>query len=364
MLNVKAILVSDTKQDKMKSDKHSSMHEILGIQIIEYVKKALMDAGVTEILEERPESFDAEALYLFVLDDLAQLSAAGVECAIKQPDTVIPCYQEDEVAIVSVKGALADKQLCELIAILPQNTMYSEDNIPRDVFKPVNTRERLALASEALGQQVCSALMANGVTIIRPSMTFISPFAVIGQDTVIYPNTYIMGKTIIGANCKVGPDSSLTDMTIGDNVTIKNSTLEKSVIGAFTSVGPYAYVRPNSVIGEHCKIGDFVEVKNSTLGNGAKASHLAYIGDSDIGERVNFSCGAITSNYDGKRKHRCTVGDDVFIGCNTNLVAPVTVGRGAYVAAGSTITDHVPEGEVLAIARARQVNKIGWTLKP
>jgi bifunctional UDP-N-acetylglucosamine pyrophosphorylase/glucosamine-1-phosphate N-acetyltransferase len=151
----------------------------------------------------------------------------------------------------------------------------------------------------------------------------------------------------------------IRDCTVGEYTTVNASQLNESRVGDHTTVGPFTYVRPKCVIGDHCRVGDFVEVKNSVIGNGTKISHLTYVGDSDVGEKVNFGCGTVTTNYDGNRKFRCTIGDNVFLGCNTNLVAPVTLGDGVYTAAGSTITEDVP-ADALAIARARQTNKPGW----
>ena len=151
-------------------------------------------------------------------------------------------------------------------------------------------------------------------------------------------------------------------MIIGNGVKFQASTGMDSKVGDRTTVGPYAYIRPNSNIGEDVKVGDFVEIKNSNVGNGTKISHLTYVGDTDCGERINFGCGTVTVNYDGKNKFRTVIEDDVFIGCNANLVAPVTLKKGSYVAAGSTITKDVPE-DVLAVARARQQIIEGWTKK-
>ncbi|MDR1641595.1 MAG: bifunctional UDP-N-acetylglucosamine diphosphorylase/glucosamine-1-phosphate N-acetyltransferase GlmU, partial [Clostridiales bacterium] len=162
--------------------------------------------------------------------------------------------------------------------------------------------------------------------------------------------------------CEIGPNTRIVDSAIGDCVTVSYSVILKSTVGSHADIGPFAYIRPNSKVGEHCKVGDFVEVKNSTIGDYTKASHLTYIGDSDVGEHVNFGCGTVTVNYDGEKKHRTVIKDNAFIGCNTNLVAPVTVEEGAYTAAGSTITQDVPE-KSLSIARARQVNKTDWTKK-
>jgi bifunctional UDP-N-acetylglucosamine pyrophosphorylase/glucosamine-1-phosphate N-acetyltransferase len=199
----------------------------------------------------------------------------------------------------------------------------------------------------------------QGVRILDVNRCLIDFDVKIGKGTVIYPDVIIEGETVIGEGCLIGAGCFLKNMKIGNGTKMMNTVAYDSEVGDKTETGPFAYIRPGSKIGSGCKVGDFVEVKNSTLGDGAKASHLAYIGDSDIGNGVNIGCGVVTVNYDGRNKFRTVVEDDCFIGCNSNLVAPVNVKKGAFIAAGSTITDDVPE-ETLAIARARQVNKDGW----
>lgn len=202
--------------------------------------------------------------------------------------------------------------------------------------------------------------MKDGVTILAPASTYIDYGVVIGQDSVICPNVTIKGDTKIGCDTVIGENSVITSSEIADNVSVMSSVITDSFVDSGAKIGPFAYLRPNSKIGKNVKIGDFVEIKNAALDEGTKVSHLTYVGDSDIGKRVNFGCGCVTVNYDGAKKYRCKVGDDAFIGCNTNLVAPVVVGNKAYIAAGSTITDEVPEDN-LAIARSRQINKTNWT---
>ncbi len=223
----------------------------------------------------------------------------------------------------------------------------------------VNTRAQLAKCVSLFKDRINSYHMSNGVTIIDPNTTYIGKYVKIGVDTIIYPNTYIYGNTVIGSNVEIGANCEITNCLIGDDTVIKSSTLIDSEIGKNTKVGPYAYIRPNCKIGDDVKIGDFVEVKNSTIGNGTKASHLTYLGDCDVGERVNFGCGTVVVNYDGKNKFRSNIKDNAFIGCNTNLVSPVEVEENAFTAAGSTITDNVPK-DALAIARSRQINKDNW----
>ena len=194
---------------------------------------------------------------------------------------------------------------------------------------------------------------------IDPERICIGPEVILEKDTVIYPDNILEGRTTVGRGCILYPGSHLKDTRIGDEVQVRAAVTDGAVIGNRTMVGPFAYLRPGTVIGEECRIGDFVEVKNSTLGDGTKLSHLSYVGDADVGKDVNIGCGVVFSNYDGTNKYHTTVEDGVFIGGNTNLVAPVTLGEGAYTAAGSTITEDVPP-RALAIARARQVNKTGW----
>ena len=205
-------------------------------------------------------------------------------------------------------------------------------------------------------------LLEAGVRIMDPASCYVGPRVKVGEGTVLLPGTILRGETVIGRDCEIGPNTMIRNCVIGQEVTVNASQLNESTVEDGTTVGPFAYVRPNCHVGPHVKVGDFVELKNSTIGAGTKISHLTYVGDSDVGERVNFGCGTVTVNYDGTHKYRTTIGDDAFIGCNTNLVAPVKVGDGAYTAAGSTITDDVP-GDSLAIARTRQTVKKQWAAK-
>ncbi len=223
----------------------------------------------------------------------------------------------------------------------------------------VNTRAQLAQCVAVFKDRINEFHMSNGVTIIDPNTTYIGKYVKIGVDTIIYPNTYIYGNTVIGENVVIGANCEITNCKIGNDCNIKISTLIDSEVGNGVNIGPYAYLRPNCKIGDNVKIGDFVEVKNSTVGNGTKASHLTYLGDCDVGEKVNFGCGTVVVNYDGKNKYRSTIEDNAFIGCNTNLISPVIVQKNGFTAAGSTITQDVPE-DSLAIARNRQLNIEDW----
>ena len=201
----------------------------------------------------------------------------------------------------------------------------------------------------------------NGVIFVDERAVWIDDTVKIGKGTVIEPNVYLKGDTVIGENVVIGFCTEIVNSKIGDNVDIKHSVITDSEIGEGTTVGPFAYVRPNCKVGKKVKIGDFVEIKNSNIDDGTKLAHLTYVGDADVGKNINFGCGTVVVNYDGKNKHRTVIEDNAFIGCNTNLVSPVKVGKNAFTAAGSTITEDVPEN-ALAIARNRQTIKEEWVI--
>ncbi|WP_312649649.1 bifunctional UDP-N-acetylglucosamine diphosphorylase/glucosamine-1-phosphate N-acetyltransferase GlmU [Proteiniclasticum sp.] len=260
-------------------------------------------------------------------------------------------------------NAQGEYYLTDVIEIMKNSDLKIGASITEfDETRGVNSRSQLAEAEVILRKRINLFHMENGVTLIDPNSTYIGADVAIENDTIIYPNNLIEGNTKIGKGVTLYPNSRILDSEIGDDVTITSSVILSSRIGRNTSVGPFAYIRPDSVIGEDVKIGDFVEIKKSTIGNGTKISHLTYIGDAEVGSKVNFGCGTVVVNYDGKSKFKTVVGDNAFIGCNTNLVAPVTVHEGAFTAAGSTITEDVP-AESLGIARAKQVNKDGWVRK-
>lgn len=236
---------------------------------------------------------------------------------------------------------------------LSTNALIVDD---RDELMGVNDRVDLAKAESWMKAHINKKHMLNGVTLIDPMNTYIGADVVIGEDTIIYPNVVIYGKTKIGSNVQILSNSFLKDAQIGDDVLIDSSKVVDSQVDAHTTVGPMTHLRNHTHIHENCRIGNFVEFKNSDFNDGSKCAHLTYIGDSDFGKGINVGCGVVTVNYDGKNKYRTTVKDGAFIGSNCNLIAPVTIGENALLAAGSTITDSVDDGD-MGIARARQVNK-------
>lgn len=291
-----------------------------------------------------------------------------VEKQIKEINSGMYCFDAQALVLalaeLKTDNVQGEYYLTDVIEILRKmgktaGTFVTPD--PEDI-QAINSRVQLAAAEAVMRKRINHRLMDAGVTIIDPATTYVGARAIVGQDTVLYPGVILEGETEIGKDCVIGANCRLVDAKIGNKVSIQSSTILESRVDDYTNVGPYAYIRPGSQIGKHCKVGDFVEVKNSTMGDGAKASHLTYIGDGDVGENVNLGCGTVFVNYDGKNKYRTIVEKNAFVGCNTNLIAPVTVKEGAYIAAGSTITDDVPE-DSLAIARARQVNKVGYLKK-
>ena len=226
----------------------------------------------------------------------------------------------------------------------------------------VNDREQLAATNEVLQRRVKSYWMAAGVTLIDPASVTIDDTVQLQPDIIIEPQTHLRGHTVIGSGSRIGPGSLIENSQIGENVTVLYSVLRDSAVQTGTQVGPYAHLRGHAEVGADCRIGNFVELKNSHLGPETKVAHLSYLGDATVGEQVNIGCGTITANYDGIKKHPTKIGDRSKTGANSVLVAPITLGEDVTVAAGSTITDNVPD-DCLAIARSRQVVKPGWRLK-
>lgn len=290
------------------------------------------------------------------------------ELEVKEVNTGTFCFDNGKLwkalSEVSNDNAQGEYYLPDVIRILQTKGERISAHTVSDPAEAmgVNNRVQLAAAEKEMRRRILHEHMMNGVTVIDPDHTYIDAGVIIGPDTVIHPGTHLRGSTRIGSNCTIGPNADLTDIIVGDDTEIRYSVLNGSRVDRNATVGPFAYVRPGSHLEDGTKVGCFVDVKKARLGEGSKISHLGYVGDADVGKGVNIGCGAVTVNYDGVNKHRTVVEDGAFIGCNVNLVAPVRVGKGAYVAAGSTVTDDVPD-EALAIARQRQTNKPGYARK-
>ncbi len=303
-----------------------------------------------------------------VLRNVEHKDASEEERAVTEINTGTYCFDNQALfeALKQVKNnnAQGEYYLPDVLSILREEGALVSAYATEDFSETLGINDRVVLseAERVMRLRIAEEHMRNGVTIISPDNTYISADAEIGRDTVLQPGTMIEGKTMIGSGCVIGPNSQLSNSVIGDRTTINSSVVRDSKVGTGTTVGPFAHIRPESELGNEVRIGNFVEVKKSTLGEGSKASHLSYIGDATVGSNVNFGCGTIVVNYDGKNKHITSVEDEAFIGCNANLVAPLKIGKGAFVAAGSTVTKDVP-ADALAIGRARQENKEGYVSK-
>lgn len=303
-----------------------------------------------------------------VLGIVEEKDAVLEQKAIKEINTGIYCVEApllfEVLTTLTCDNAQGEYYLTDVLAKL--NAMGKKvggvATADSDMIMGINSRRQLAEAENIMRQRILNKLMDDGVTIMDPASTFIEKGVEIGQDTVIYPYTWLEGTTKIGEDCQIGPNVRLTNVRIGNTAELQFVYGHDCEVQDNVVIGPYVHLRPDTVIGDNVKIGNFVEVKNSHVGTGSKLPHLSYIGDSDIGSSVNIGCGCITVNYDGKKKHRTIIEDNAFVGCNSNMVAPVTIGAGAYIGAGSTITKDVP-GDDLGIARAKQKNIEGWAAK-
>jgi bifunctional UDP-N-acetylglucosamine pyrophosphorylase/glucosamine-1-phosphate N-acetyltransferase len=304
------------------------------------------DGRVAAIVEEKSASPEQRAiqeinssLYAFTLEKLW------------------PC-----LGALRPENAHKELYLTDVIARLDQRGEMVQAEVADDAQEVLgcNTRAELAEVDRIFRERKRRALMDSGVTIFLPETVVIDPEVKVGPDTVIEPCVHLLGATRIGANCVVRTGSILTDAVLEDGVTVReHSILTASRVRRGARVGPFSHLRDGAEIGPNARVGNFVEVKKSRLGEGVKAQHLTYLGDATVGRGSNIGAGTITCNYDGVKKNRTTIGEQVFVGSNTALVAPVSLGRGAYVAAGSTITENVP-ADGLGIARGRQMNKKGW----
>lgn len=346
------LLQADTLQALLDHHRQTGSAQTVLTTLVDQPKgygRIVREGGaVTRIVEER-DATPAERAITEINSGIYAFELDGLFDAIRQ---------------LATSNAQGEYYLTDLVAIYRRQgrrvEAFALDPRAADQLLGINSREELARMNAILRDKRNQAVMASGVTLIDPATTWIGGDVEIGPDTVIHPSVYLEGKTRIGRNCEIHAGSRIVDSTLADRVLVQNyCVIRNSTIAAGASLGPFAHVRPDSRIDEDVHIGNFVELKKAHLGRGTKAGHLAYLGDATIGENVNIGAGVITCNYDGVRKHQTVVEDDAFVGTDSQLVAPVKVGKGAYVAAGSSITADVPPG-ALGIARGRQTNKEGW----
>lgn len=303
-----------------------------------------------------------------VVGIVEEKDASPEQKAIREVSTSFYCFRADALrdALPRLRNqnAQGEYYLTDVIGILAQQgaRIVAWQSPDPTLLIGVNNRWELAQAGNALRMRILKQCCLNGVTIVDPATTYIEPTVQIGHDTVVEPNTHLRGNTTIGARCTLGPDLYLQDCTVGDGCHLFRSHLVQARIDSDVAVGPFAHIRPGTVLHKGVRVGDFVEIKNVEIGEGTKVLHLTYLGDATVGEGTNIGAGTITCNYDGERKHRTVIGNGVFVGSHATLIAPVTIGDGAYIAAASPITDDVPP-ESLAIARSYQTVKAEWVRK-
>jgi bifunctional UDP-N-acetylglucosamine pyrophosphorylase/glucosamine-1-phosphate N-acetyltransferase len=296
-----------------------------------------------------------------VVETKAEGDATPEQLAIREVNTGVYAFDgkalKDALTRIDTDNAQGELYLPDVLPKLKQagKTVHGHVVTDHTLTLGVNDRVELAKVRKLAQQRIHDAHQRNGVTIVDPGSTIIEAGVTIGRDTIVEPSTFIRGNTTIGADCAIGPLTTLIDVTLGDGVSVPHSYLVQARVDDFGTIGPFAYLRPDAHLQPKAKAGAFVEIKNSTIGTGTKVPHLSYIGDADVGENTNIGAGNITANYDGKHKHRTTIGDNVRTSVDTAFVAPVEVGDGAYTGAGSVITEDVP-ANALGIARARQTN--------
>lgn len=357
-----ATVLVDLKNSSAPNEKPLMLHELLFCPVLTWLCQELSGCGARRFFIVCDETWQASAAAATASFSGAQLFGTAQEAlAAAEGDVlVIPSPVLPIKAFSGSPVYAADAETLRCAAAVGKPLTEKPGNADNALaLLPFRSAVELQRAMPLCRDAIITRLAEQGVMVMDPANTYIDPRCTVGEGTLILPGTILRGSTAIGSGCEIGPNTMIRESTVGDHTTVNASQLNESTVGSHTTVGPFAYIRPKCVIGDKCRVGDFVEVKNSVIGNGTKISHLTYVGDSDVGEKVNFGCGTVTTNYDGHNKYRCTIGDNVFLGCNTNLVAPVTLGDGAYTAAGSTVTDDVP-ADALAIARQKQTNKEGW----
>lgn len=341
------------------------LETVLFCPILQWMVDKLQVAGVQRFLAVCGPRFEKEVRACFPSDADVLISEQHKDLMefLKTPDEVIVFPRAAlpwDAAGVGFVYAAAGYELQEVWKTKMTNAVTESRLVSG--WLPIFSRQTIAELELPFRDQIVQKHIKNGVRILDPTSVYIDPRVQIGQGTEILPGSILCGESQIGEYCQIGPQAMIDTCQIAEQVKINASQVSSSVLGTGCDVGPYAHIRPDCKIGPNCHIGAFVQLKNATLGHDTKLSHLTYVGDSDVGSDVNFGCGVVTCNYDGAKKSRCVIGDSVFIGCNTNLVAPVSVGTGAYIAAGATVTEDVP-ADALAVARTRQENKADWAKK-
>ncbi len=291
----------------------------------------------------------------------------GDEVNIKEINSSIYCFNIKDligsISKVNNKNNQNEFYLTDVIEILSsEGKKVSSIFVDKDEIIGVDSRSQLSFANKVLRDKINLKHMENGVTFIDKDSAYIDLDAEIESDVIIYPNVYIEGKSVIKKGSQILPNTRINNSIIHEDTKIESSVILNSKVHKGANIGPFAYIRPGSTIGNNVKIGDFVEIKNSQIGDDTKISHLSYVGDSEVGKGCNLGCGIITVNYDGDKKHKTIIENNCFIGCNTNLIAPVKIHNNSYIAAGTTITEDVP-CDTLAIGRCRQINKENWIRK-
>lgn len=307
--------------------------------------------------------------HIGIVDRIVEQKDASLEEAqVKEINTGTYCFDNellfDALENLNTDNAQGEYYLTDIIEILKADGRNVAAYQTNDFNESLGVNDRVALseANRLMRTRINHQHMVNGVTFVDPAATYIDAGVKIGAETVIEPGVYLKGDTVIGGNCVITANSQIVDSVIEDNVVIKSSVVEESIVHSGADVGPYAHLRPKAEILADAHIGNFVEVKNAIIGEGTKVGHLTYVGDATLGKDINVGCGTVFVNYDGKNKHRTVIGDHSFVGSGVNIIAPVTVEKNSCIAAGSTITEDVPE-DSLAIARARQVNKEEYAKK-
>jgi bifunctional UDP-N-acetylglucosamine pyrophosphorylase / glucosamine-1-phosphate N-acetyltransferase len=340
-------------------------------ELVEAHNRSGASATLMSTVLERPEGYgrvlrssrgDVESI-------VEEKDATPEQREIQEINTGIYCFQisalAETIGQLSSTNSQQEYYLTDCIGLLKARgrsvgTVICSD--PMEVCG-VNSRLELSQLEGLLRNRKLEQLMRDGVTVIDPASTYVEPGVQVGVDTVLYPNVFLEKGSVIGSGCQIYPNVRISASVVDDQVVILDSCLiSESRIHSGSQVGPFAHLRNHAVVGKGCRIGNFVEIKNSKIGDRTKAAHLSYLGDAEVGEDVNIGAGTITCNYDGIGKNKTIIEDDVFVGSDSQLIAPVTIHRGAYIAAGSTIQQDVPE-DALAIARSHQVNKEHWARK-